>query len=332
MAMKTENNMSMINSFLFPPSMNAPEKKADIYSAPGLQSVSQKVARMLNTLPADARMLIGLPVRENNMAVKPITSEPGNITLEKLHQDALIRAVGYGKLKNTHQKGEVLLCGLSAKSQKNDNVGDDGINSYADLWAAVAKAIGSIKTNYVDFYAGLMSKYAQMYQDYNSEVQTAATSAVTAGSDANQVIFYSSTMQGGYDNFRHWKTDSFGTVPDWGSMSADQKDAVKKSLAPAFTIDDNGSVHADLSFYTKAQTYPNPKADDDYTDGKAQVATPEYNAWLADFNTVGSTIQSNMQSFAQRYSQANSTFDNLNKELSGVISSLSQNAQGFLRS
>jgi invasin D len=38
-----------------------------------------------------------------------------------------------------------------------------------------------------------------------------------------------------------------------------------------------------------------------------------------------------MQSFAQRYTQANSTFDNLNKVLSGAISSMADSAKDVLK-
>ncbi|MBG6247237.1 MULTISPECIES: IpaD/SipD/SspD family type III secretion system needle tip protein [Symbiopectobacterium] len=67
-------------------------------------------------------------------------------------------------------------------------------------------------------------------------------------------------------------------------------------------------------------------------DGKyAEVSTTRYQAWLASFNSVGSAFQSNMQSFAQRYSQANSTFDNLNRVLSSVISTLGDSARDVLK-
>ncbi|MCW2482572.1 IpaD/SipD/SspD family type III secretion system needle tip protein, partial [Candidatus Symbiopectobacterium sp. NZEC135] len=67
--------------------------------------------------------------------------------------------------------------------------------------------------------------------------------------------------------------------------------------------------------------------DGSYTD----VSTTRYQAWLASFNSVSSAFQSNMQSFAQRYSQANSTFDNLNKVLSSVISTLGESAREVLK-
>jgi invasin D len=47
---------------------------------------------------------------------------------------------------------------------------------------------------------------------------------------------------------------------------------------------------------------------------------------------VGTGLQSNMQSFAQRYTQANSTFDNLNKVLSGAISTMADSAKDVFKS
>ncbi|CCO82239.1 Translocator protein bipD [Erwinia amylovora Ea266] len=62
------------------------------------------------------------------------------------------------------------------------------------------------------------------------------------------------------------------------------------------------------------------------------MPTASYHAWLATFNAAGSALQSNMQSFAQRYSQSNSTFDQLNKVLSGVISTLGDSAREVYKS
>lgn len=292
--------------------------------------------------------------------------------------------------------------------------------SYAELWAVIAQAIGSIKTNYLDFYSSLLQKYESMYESYNDNVQKASSEAVNSGGDSNKVSFDATHMDAGYTAFNDYvKNTTLDSVPGWAKMTQTQKDSIKSNLAPSFSVDENGGVKFDLSQYntvaqhgeyvssdflekvTEGNNIPNLEKDikthfgitfdfshltvsggkkalsdlldkcnalirndpfkyldarrfldyvenavnhwDDYvkkynTDNnskypagielpKSDVSTPSYQAWLATFNAVGSTLQSNLNSFSQRYTQANSTYDNLNKVLSGAISSLSEQAK-----
>lgn len=201
--------------------------------------------------------------------------------------------------------------------------------SYADLWAEITKVIANVKTNYVDFYGNLLQKYTEMYDEYNKTVQKVAADSTHSGKEANSVKFDEPNLREyGYKVFNKWIEDNkLGSVPDGSKMSKDQKDEMKATLKPAFNVDDSTG---EISFNT--DTY-NSVSQAHVTDegNYTEVSTTRYQAWLASFNSVSSAFQSNMQSFAQRYSQANSTFDNLNKVLSGVISSLGESARDVLK-
>lgn len=213
--------------------------------------------------------------------------------------------------------------GAAAKPE----IGDDEISthtSYAELWARMAAAIKEIKGDYVDFYAELMQKYTKMYEAYNTVVQGAASKAVSAGDDGNNVKFNEDIMAQGYSGF--WPAIApidLGRVKNWEKMTDEERKAMVTTLAPAFKVSD-GVIKFNLDQYSAAPNYPAG-----IKDGK--VSTASYQAWLANFNAAGSALQSNMQAFAQRYSQANSTFDNLNKVLSGSIASLAESAKDVLK-
>ncbi len=86
-----------------------------------------------------------------------------------------------------------------AEEAEKDRTGDNEISvhtSYSKLWAVMAEAIKNIRTNYVDFYAGLMQKYTKMYEAYNEYVQKASADAVKAGEDGNNVDFNNNTVKG----------------------------------------------------------------------------------------------------------------------------------------
>lgn len=206
--------------------------------------------------------------------------------------------------------------------------GDDEISthtSYAELWARMALAIKEIKGDYVDFYADLMKKYTDMYEAYNTHVVGAASKAVSTGDDGNNVKFDTSVMQKGYDDFRNEVNGiDLGSVKNWDKMTPEERKSMETTLAPAFKVNDNGKIEFNLDQYSAAPNFPSG-----INGGK--VSTASYQAWLASFNAGGSALQSNMQAFAQRYSQANSTFDNLNKVLSGAIASLAESAKDVLK-
>lgn len=217
----------------------------------------------------------------------------------------------------------------SSNNANNDARAIDTGSSYAELWGRIAVAITNIKSEYVDWYAELMQTFTEMYESYNSLVQKASSEAISTGDDGNNVRFNEARMNQGYNEFKSKLsslTAQLGSVTGWSDMSNDEKASVRLSLEPAFTITDQGKISFNLVQYSTVE-YDLPQG---ISDGK--VATASYQAWLATFNAAGSTFQSNMQSFAQRYSQSNSTFDNLNKVLSGAISSLADSAKDVLKS
>lgn len=215
-----------------------------------------------------------------------------------------------------------------AEESAKARTGDNAISvhtSYSKLWAVMAEAIKNIRTNYVDFYAGLMQNYTEMYEAYNEYVQKASADAVKAGEDGNNVNFNNDTMKEGYDKFNDAVNDmDLGSVANWNEMTDAQKASMTATLEPAFKVDQSsGKISFNLDQYNARSYYP--------SDGGGKVSTSSYQAWLASFNATGTGLQSNMQSFAQRYTQANSTFDNLNKVLSGAISSMADSAKDVLK-
>lgn len=217
------------------------------------------------------------------------------------------------------------------KTSSASNQDTDPANwSYAEFWQRVTETISSVKTDYVDFYADLMEKYTKLYQAWNDTAVKGSANAVTAGEDGNKLNFAPGSMNTAYKNFENELkslASEMNNIPGWSSMPADQRQSFIDSLKPAFTVDKTGKISFDVDSYNSFSKLPAGVGG-----SKTEISTAGYQAWLAGFNSVGSTFQSNMQSFAQRYSQVNSTFDNLNKVLSGLISSLGDSAKEVYRS
>ncbi|MBN3264717.1 IpaD/SipD/SspD family type III secretion system needle tip protein [Pectobacterium brasiliense] len=227
--------------------------------------------------------------------------------------------------------------GKDELEQDNGNRSENGKfttgTSYAELWASIANAIQAIKEDYVDFYADLMKQYTDMYEAYNNYVQKASSDAVSAGKDGNTVGYDSDVMWAGYTNFDNYVNahTPAGNVKNWDKMTEKEKDDMRSTLEPAYHVDKDGVITFNLDQYNNSVNGSHPSTST-VENGIGYPSTASYQAWLATFNSAGSALQSNMQSFAQRYSQANSMFDNLNKVLSGAISSLGESAKDVFKS
>ncbi|WP_249215704.1 IpaD/SipD/SspD family type III secretion system needle tip protein [Citrobacter sp. JGM124] len=253
---------------------------------------------------------------------------------DKIRNQLLYQKYSVAQLQPMMNRGQAQQSDEASYSQqqRGDNRGGEQITtgtSYSEIWRRLAMAIGEIKTDYVDFYADLMQSYTEMYESFNENVQKASANAVTAGDDGNNVTFDKDIMQAGYDSFQKdvdKLNKELGSVKGWSSMTNDSKISMKTTLEPAFKIDDAGNITFNMDQYNSVSgTYPAGI-------NNSKVSTASYQAWLASFNAAGNAFQSNMQSFAQRYSQANNTFDNINKVLSGAISALGDSARDVLKS
>lgn len=210
---------------------------------------------------------------------------------------------------------------LQAKSGSDD--------SYVRMWDDIASGINNIKENYVDHYAKLMKLYTDMYASFNSNVQKASADAVSTSKDANKIFFTKEKMQKGYDAFYKAIMElqgKLGKVPGWSQMNSSARDAARITYAPAFEISGDGTLTFNTKEYSALPSYPSG------ANTVGDVNTSVYQAWNAALNAAATAFQSNMQAFAQRYSQANNTFDNLNKVLSNAISALAEVAKEALKS
>lgn len=202
-------------------------------------------------------------------------------------------------------------------------------SSYTELWAVMSAFIGKIKKDYVDFYGRLMQLYTEMYEYFNSYAQKGASDSVSDSGKENNVYFSPEKMGEAYANFDYWMSFAearLGNIPNWETLSPDERKRITDTLAPAFQVDTkSGKITFNLDQYNKVKdTYPGG-------DGRT-ISLPVYNSWLATFNAAGSALQSNMQTFAQRFSQANTSFDNLNRTLSNMINSMGESAKDTIKS
>ncbi|RLR17899.1 IpaD/SipD/SspD family type III secretion system needle tip protein [Sodalis-like symbiont of Bactericera trigonica] len=192
----------------------------------------------------------------------------------------------------------------------NAHLKDETQLTYSEFWASIAATIALIKTNHVDFYSSLMLQYTDFYQAY-TELQSKAAGTVSEGKDGNCIKWDNDVMDPAFKEFENKiasLNNNLDTVPQWDQLSDTERQQMADTLKPAFSVDmETGKITLDQSALSACPKSPSGGSGS----GKSNVDMASYNAWLAAFNSMGNTFQSNMQSFSQRYTEANSTFDRL---------------------
>lgn len=192
-------------------------------------------------------------------------------------------------------------------------------DSFYIVWQSIAFDIGSIKKNYLDPINDRLMKVTDLLKKYNSIVLAASAQAVTAGKDANTVKFDVKIMAAALIDFGDIaKNADFGSIDNWNSMTDEEKSTARNTYAPALTIDDNGVMTFDRTEFNKLSSGPEGVN----SDGEVSVAS--YQAWLAQINAFTNSLESGLQTLAQHANQANNSYDNLIKTLSGSIPTITE--------
>ncbi|HGL4258917.1 TPA: IpaD/SipD/SspD family type III secretion system needle tip protein [Burkholderia dolosa] len=101
-------------------------------------------------------------------------------------------------------------------------------------------------------------------------------------------------------------------------------DAVKKLFGDAISIDKNGRVTINPDHLEKMRDSLPDKSDIEWD-------LARFNAWNTGFSAQKSSIENDVQTAAQKYSQQNAAFDNLVRMLSSSISGLTDTNKSFLQ-
>ncbi|EFY9945577.1 type III secretion system needle tip complex protein IpaD [Shigella boydii] len=201
--------------------------------------------------------------------------------------------------------------------------------SHRELWAKIANSINDINEQYLKVYEHAVSSYTQMYQEFSAVLSSLAGWISPGGNDGNSVKLQVkslkdalTTLKKNYENkplypatntvseqeANKWLTELGGTI---GTVSAKKGGyVVSINMTP---------INNMLSSLDKLGT----------TD-EVVLDNAKYQAWNAGFSAEDETMKNNLQTLVQKYSNANSIFDNLVKVLSSTISSCTDTDKLFL--
>lgn len=201
-------------------------------------------------------------------------------------------------------------------------------SSSREICQAVADAIGEMEEGYLSVFQEAVETYASFYSDF---ADLFAKFQDYVGADDDSTTFDGSQFRADIAEFMAKYTGDGGRLhPSSGSLSEEEAIAWAKE----FGLDPDNTVLQDSSggYYIVVDMSP---IEEIYNITPSSTESTSYNSaqWAAFQSAIDmqkDKVQTSMQTLTQKYSNANSTFDNLVQVLSSTITSLLECDKGFL--
>ncbi|EPY9093278.1 type III secretion system needle tip complex protein IpaD [Shigella dysenteriae] len=201
--------------------------------------------------------------------------------------------------------------------------------SHRELWAKIADSINDINEQYLKVYEHAVSSYTQMYQEFSAVLSSLAGWISPGGNDGNSVKLQVKSLKDALTTLKK----NYEDKPLYPATNTVSKQEANKWLTElGGTI---GTVSAKNGGYvvsinmTPINNMLN-SLDKLGTTDEVVLDNAKYQAWNAGFSAEDETMKNNLQTLVQKYSNANSIFDNLVKVLSSTISSCTDTDKLFL--
>lgn len=206
--------------------------------------------------------------------------------------------------------------------------------SSREICAELAKAIGVMSDSYLDVFQQAVEKNAAFYQDF-SDFMSKLKNFVEAKDD--KTILKANEFRAELDKLINkypvpGQATTLFPVQSGGTLTGGKQDeciawAKEMGLNPDNCVKrlSNGTYVVVIDVTPLQKIKDSVPAQD-----KMECNSAQWAAWQTGLDMQKDTIQTGMQTLTQKYSNANSTFDNLIKILSSTISSLLECDKAFL--
>lgn len=190
------------------------------------------------------------------------------------------------------------------------------VKSDWEIYDEVCEGLKNMQENYMDIYAQVTDQY-QLYMKDVSSFKSSLTSYMDNGTDNINLDIP------GIKKEITTIIDKWSTTPILTVYSQEDADYWADQLGLPYKKDGNT-----YSFYVNLE--PMNDLLDAVSKLKSPVSTQVFSEWQNSVNTACSTVESDTQIMAQKYSQANTVFNNLAKILSSTMDALYQTDKQFL--
>ncbi|HBD4786974.1 TPA: type III secretion system needle tip complex protein IpaD, partial [Shigella flexneri] len=218
---------------------------------------------------------------------------------------------------------------LLHSAPKEAELDGDQMISHRELWAKIANSINDINEQYLKVYEHAVSSYTQMYQDFSAVLSSLAGWISPGGNDGNSVKLQVNSLKKALEELKEKYKDK-PLYPANNTVSQEQANKWLTELGG--TIGKVSQKNGGYVVSINMTPIDNMLKSLDNLGGNGEVVldNAKYQAWNAGFSAEDETMKNNLQTLVQKYSNANSIFDNLVKVLSSTISSCTDTDKLFL--
>lgn len=200
------------------------------------------------------------------------------------------------------------------------------LKSSNDFFDKLLELIDLIKNGYLEGYEHILKAYSDFFVDFNKDITAMLKEWIQGGNDGKEVHLNVGALRAALENlmkkYTHPSPDSvLYPDPEKGGVSWKEADDWRKALGlPESCLQQN----ADGTYCVVIDTGPLetmikglPTTDPLFP--WVTWDTAKFQAWQTGFNAQEERMKNMLQSFTQKYSNANSYHDNFNKTLSSHL-------------
>lgn len=297
---------------------------ADIISLSQAATKAQQVQQTLRST---------LPVSEENNDERTLVRQQLTSSLNALAKSGVsLSAEQNESLRSAFSAPALALFSTAPMAQPRTTISD------AEIWDMVSQNISAIGDNYLGVYENVVAVYTDFYQAF-SDILSKMGGWLSPGKDGNTVKLNVNALKSEISNLINKynqinkNTILFPTQTGGGVTTASRAEAeqwIKELNLPDSCLKSSGS-----GFVVLVDMGPLDKMVSDLNgigSGSAlELDNAKYQAWQSGFKAQEENLKTTLQTLTQKYSNANSLYDNLVKVLSSTISSSLETAKSFLQ-
>ncbi|ECC9296215.1 SPI-1 type III secretion system needle tip complex protein SipD [Salmonella enterica] len=300
---------------------------ADIISLSQAATKAQQVQQTLRST---------LPVSEENNDERTLARQQLTSSLNALAKSGVsLSAEQNESLRSAFSAPALALFSASSMAQPKGTISD------VKIWEMISDSISAIGDNYLGVYENVVAVYTDFYQAF-SDILSKMGGWLLPGKDGNTVKLDVTSLKNDLNSLiSKYDQTNKNTIlfpTQTGSSVKGATEAEARQWLSDLNLPDSCLKSTSSGYVVIVDLAPLRKMVTDITglgaagsDSKLEMDNAKYQAWQSGFKAQEENLKTTLQTLTQKYSNANSLYDNLVKVLSSTISSSLETAKSFLQ-
>ncbi len=276
------------------------------------------------------------PISEENNDERTLARQQLTSSLNALAKSGVsLSAEQNENLRSAFSAPTSALFSASPMAQPRTTISD------AEIWDMVSQNISAIGDSYLGVYENVVAVYTDFYQAF-SDILSKMGGWLLPGKDGNTVKLDVTSLKNNLNSLnKKYNQINSNTVlfpAQSGSGVKVATEAEARQWLSELNLPNSCLKSYGSGYVVTVDLTPLQKMVQDIDglgapgkDSKLEMDNAKYQAWQSGFKAQEENMKTTLQTLTQKYSNANSLYDNLVKVLSSTISSSLETAKSFLQ-